>query len=66
MKFVKDRPGHDMRYAIDSSRLSGELGWKAEVGFEQGLRSTVRWYLDNEWWWRPLRDARYSGERLGR
>ena len=66
VKFVKDRPGHDMRYAIDSSRLAGELGWKAEVGFEQGLRSTVRWYLENEWWWRPLREARYSGERLGR
>lgn len=62
--FVTDRPGHDARYAIDATRLETELGWRAQENFESGLRKTVRWYLDNEVWWRPLRD-RYTGERLG-
>ncbi|TCM20810.1 dTDP-glucose 4,6-dehydratase [Novosphingobium sp. PhB165] len=62
--FVTDRPGHDARYAIDASRLENELGWRAQETFETGLARTVRWYLDNEWWWGPLR-ARYEGERLG-
>jgi dTDP-glucose 4,6-dehydratase len=61
---VADRPGHDIRYAIDASKLESELGWKAYENFESGIEKTVRWYLENEWWWRPLRD-RYSGERLG-
>jgi dTDP-glucose 4,6-dehydratase len=61
---VKDRPGHDRRYAIDARKLRRELDWNAEVAFEAGLDATVRWYLDNEWWWRPLRQ-RYGGERLG-
>ena len=63
--FVKDRPGHDMRYAIDPSRLQRELGWRPSETFESGIRSTVKWYLENEWWWRPIRENRYSGERLG-
>jgi dTDP-glucose 4,6-dehydratase len=63
--FVTDRPGHDRRYAIDCSRIERELGWAPSVTFEQGLARTVDWYLDNDWWWRPLR-ARYGGERLGR
>ncbi len=63
--FVKDRPGHDMRYAIDPSKLCGELGWRPEETFESGILSTVKWYLENEWWWRPIRENRYSGERLG-
>jgi dTDP-glucose 4,6-dehydratase len=62
--FVPDRPGHDRRYAIDASRIGAELGWRPEETFETGLRKTVRWYLDNPDWWRPLRD-RYAGERLG-
>ena len=62
--FVPDRPGHDRRYAIDATKLETELGWRAEETFETGLRKTVRWYLDREDWWRPLRD-RYAGERLG-
>jgi len=49
--FVTDRPGHDYRYAIDSSKIRAELGWRPSVAFEEGLRETVRWYLDNEWWW---------------
>ena len=61
---VADRPGHDARYAIDPARIERELGWRAEVSFEQGIEATVRWYLDNEAWWLPLRD-RYAGERLG-
>ncbi|WP_232492550.1 dTDP-glucose 4,6-dehydratase [Novosphingobium kaempferiae] len=62
--FVADRPGHDARYAIDATKLEQELGWRAQETFETGISRTVRWYLDNEWWWRPLR-ARYEGERLG-
>ena len=52
--FVPDRPGHDFRYAVDPSKLTAALGWRPCVGFEAGLRETVAWYLDNEWWWRPL------------
>jgi len=61
---VQDRPGHDRRYAIDARKLQRELKWSAEVSFETGLDATVRWYIANEWWWRPLRQ-RYGGERLG-
>ncbi len=63
--FVADRPGHDKRYAIDATRLETELGWKARENFDTGIRKTVQWYIDNEWWWRPIREARYSGARLG-
>jgi dTDP-glucose 4,6-dehydratase len=63
--FVADRPGHDLRYAIDATKLERELGWRALETFESGIEKTVRWYLDNEWWWRPLRDKVYAGERLG-
>ena len=63
--FVADRPGHDMRYAIDASKLESELGWRAIEGFDTGIEKTIRWYLDNEWWWRPLREKVYAGERLG-
>jgi dTDP-glucose 4,6-dehydratase len=62
--FVRDRPGHDQRYAIDASKVERELGWRARETFDSGIAKTVRWYLDNEAWWRPLRD-RYAGERLG-
>ncbi|ANM10002.1 MULTISPECIES: dTDP-glucose 4,6-dehydratase [unclassified Rhizobium] len=62
---VTDRPGHDARYAIDASKLESELGWKAQETFETGIEKTVHWYLENEWWWRPLREKVYSGERLG-
>ncbi|MDP9835851.1 dTDP-glucose 4,6-dehydratase [Neorhizobium huautlense] len=63
--YVTDRPGHDARYAIDATKLETELGWKAEENFDSGIERTVRWYLDNEWWWQPLREGVYSGERLG-
>ncbi|MFZ4395797.1 MAG: dTDP-glucose 4,6-dehydratase [Kiritimatiellia bacterium] len=63
--FVADRPGHDQRYAIDASRLQHELGWQARETFDTGIRQTVQWYLDNDWWWRPLREKKYAGARLG-
>ena len=64
--YVTDRPGHDLRYAIDPSKLMNELGWKPEENFETGIRKTVQWYLDNEWWWGPIHRNRYSGQRLGK
>ncbi|MHA6334514.1 dTDP-glucose 4,6-dehydratase [Qipengyuania sp. CAU 1752] len=63
--FVTDRPGHDARYAIDASRIRDELGWSPSVTVEEGLERTVRWYLDNEDWWRPLLERKGVGERLG-
>ena len=63
--YVTDRPGHDHRYAIDATKLERELGWKAEETFATGLAKTVEWYLDNEWWWSPLRKKVYGGERIG-
>lgn len=63
--YVADRPGHDARYAIDATKLERDLGWKAQENFDSGIERTVRWYLDNEWWWQPLRQGVYSGERLG-
>jgi dTDP-glucose 4,6-dehydratase len=63
--YVTDRPGHDARYAIDATKLETELGWKAQENFDSGIERTVQWYLDNEWWWQPLRQGVYAGERLG-
>ena len=63
--FVADRPGHDLRYAIDPARMETELEWSPRESFESGLRKTVEWYLKNEAWWRPLRKKAYDGERLG-
>jgi dTDP-glucose 4,6-dehydratase len=65
VRFVEDRPGHDRRYAIDPSRIEAELGWRPSHSFEEGLRQTVRWYLDNRWWWERVRSGAYRGERLG-
>lgn len=63
--YVADRPGHDRRYAIDPTKLETELGWRAEETFDSGIERTVDWYLNNELWWRPLREKIYSGTRLG-
>jgi dTDP-glucose 4,6-dehydratase len=63
--FVDDRPGHDLRYAIDASRIRQELGWRPSVTLEKGLRQTVRWYLENEVWWRALQNRAGVGQRLG-
>ncbi len=65
IRFVTDRPGHDRRYAIDAQKIERDLGWKPQETFESGLRKTIRWYLDNEWWWRPIRETD-KGERRGR
>ncbi len=63
--FVTDRPGHDLRYAIDASHIRDTLGWEPTVDFEAGLAATVDWYLANEWWWRPILDGTDAGQRLG-
>ena len=65
ISFVKDRPGHDMRYAIDGSKMKRELGWVPEQTFETGLRKTVQWYLDNKLWWSRVISGAYQLERLG-
>ena len=66
IEFVTDRPGHDLRYAIDASRIKNELGWQPRVNLAEGLRLTVQWYLENEAWWRALQGRTGVGERLGR
>ncbi|MCV2881831.1 dTDP-glucose 4,6-dehydratase [Actibacterium sp. XHP0104] len=63
--FVTDRPGHDLRYAIDPTRIRTELGWRPSVTLDQGLERTVAWYLENEDWWRPLQTRDGVGQRLG-
>jgi dTDP-glucose 4,6-dehydratase len=63
--YVADRPGHDLRYAIDPSRIRNELGWRPSVTLDEGLRRTVRWYLDNAAWWQPLQARSGVGQRLG-
>ncbi len=63
--FVKDRPGHDLRYAIDAGKIERELGWVPEETFQSGLRKTVQWYLDNLEWCRRVQDGSYQGQRLG-
>jgi dTDP-glucose 4,6-dehydratase len=63
--FVTDRPGHDLRYAIDPTRICTELAWQPRETFESGLRKTVEWYLANRSWWQPIREGVYGGERLG-
>lgn len=66
IKFVEDRPGHDLRYAIDCSKIERELGWRPTESFKTGLRKTVQWYLANPEWWQAVRSGNYRGERLGR
>ncbi len=63
--YVTDRPGHDVRYAIDAKKIERELGWKPEETFESGIRKTVEWYLNNKEWWSRVLDGLYSRERLG-
>ena len=63
--YVKDRPGHDVRYAIDAAKIGHELGWKPQETFESGIRKTVEWYLNNKKWWSRVLDGSYNRERLG-
>ncbi len=65
ISFVTDRPGHDRRYGIDPTKIERDLGWQPKETFETGLARTVDWYLTNDWWWQPILDGRYAGERLG-
>lgn len=65
VRLVKDRPGHDFRYAIDSTKIRRDLGWSPSVNFDTGMAETVDWYLAHEGWWRPLREKVYAGERIG-
>jgi dTDP-glucose 4,6-dehydratase len=63
--FVADRPGHDLRYAIDASKIKRELGWVPLETFESGIEKTINWYLTHEGWWQRVLDGSYAGERLG-
>ncbi|KLE65494.1 dTDP-glucose 4,6-dehydratase [Klebsiella aerogenes] len=63
--FVTDRPGHDLRYAIDAAKIQRDLGWVPEETFESGIEKTVHWYLNNQTWWQRVLDGSYAGERLG-
>jgi dTDP-glucose 4,6-dehydratase len=63
--YVTDRPGHDVRYAIDAKKIEKELGWIPQETFESGMRKTVEWYLSNEVWWSRVLNGSYSRERLG-
>lgn len=63
--YVMDRPGHDHRYAIDASKIRDDLDWTPSVTFEEGIEQTVRWYLENQKWWREILDGRYATQRLG-
>jgi dTDP-glucose 4,6-dehydratase len=65
ISFVADRPGHDLRYAIDSRKIHRELGWAPQETFNTGLRKTIEWYLTNRRWWERIRTGVYRGERLG-
>lgn len=65
ISFVKDRPGHDHRYAIDASKIRDDIGWEPQVMFEEGIERTVRWYLDRRDWWEPILARRYDTGRLG-
>ena len=65
ISYVKDRPGHDRRYAIDSQKIYDELNWKPKESFSEGIKSTIKWYIDNENWWRDIQKTNYSQNRLG-
>jgi len=65
ISFVKDRPGHDRRYAIDASKINSELGWMPQETFETGMQKTITWYMENRDWWQRVLDGSYRCERLG-
>lgn len=60
IELVKDRAGHDRRYSIDSTKLQKELGWEPKITFEEGIKMTIKWYQENEWWWKPLKNGEYQ------
>lgn len=65
IEFVTDRPGHDLRYAVDASKIKSRLRWSPSVTLQEGLRATVRWYLENSWWWRAVEERGHASTRLG-
>ena len=65
INYVPDRPGHDFRYAVDTSKIKNNLGWTPKETFKTGIKKTIQWYLDNEVWWRNIQDGTYNQERLG-
>lgn len=65
ISYVTDRPGHDLRYAIDAGKIQAELGWVPVETFGSGIRKTVAWYLDNRVWWQNIQDNSYQQQRLG-
>lgn len=65
IEFVEDRMGHDKRYAIDATKIKTQLGWQPKEDFDTGIAKTVEWYLNNDWWWQPIRSGSYAGQRLG-
>ncbi len=65
IEFVADRPGHDLRYAIDAGKVENELGWRPRITIDEGLQRTVDWYLENRWWWEAIINRGFSGDRLG-
>jgi len=66
IEFVEDRPGHDIRYSIDATKIKNELGWSPSVNLEEGLKKTIMWYIDNKSWWKPLLKRKSVGTRLGK
>ena len=60
IKFVKDRPGHDFRYSVDTTKIKNELKWTPKINVEDGLKNTIKWYQDNEPWWRKIKNAEYQ------
>ena len=64
--YVADRPGHDVRYAIDASKIESELGWRPKESFESGIEKTIRWYLDNKQWWGNILNGSYQSDQKGR
>ena len=64
--FVSDRPGHDVRYAINPARIFEELNWSPKIKWDEGFKKTINWYIENREWWEPLIDSGQFGQRLGR
>ena len=65
IEFVKDRPGHDLRYSLNSNKINTEVNWKPKITLNKGLEITIKWYLENNIWWKSIRKFKYKGERLG-
>ena len=65
IEFIKDRPGHDFRYAVDNKKIKEEIGWNPKINFKQGILETIHWYIKNDFWWKNIQINKYNQERLG-